>query len=149
MFLHTLPQQIWFAVIALNSGFAFVRGGWSERVVATAFISAWLISRFVYDYNDWIDPQWAVLAVDGGLLVALVVVALVANRTWLLFAAAFQLVAVVVHVAIMADPTVRALPYVRGLVIWSYLTQAALLVGTLSFQKYRRDQGVASNAPRQ
>jgi hypothetical protein len=147
VFLHTLPQQIWFAVIALNSGFAFLRGGWSERVVAAAYISAWLISRLVYDYNDWVDPQWAVLAVDGGLLVALVVVALVANRTWLLFAAAFQLVAVIIHVAIMADPSVRALPYVRGLVIWSYLTQAALLVGTLSHQGYRRAQGAATSAP--
>jgi hypothetical protein len=147
LFLHTLPQQIWFAVICLTSGFAFLRGGWPERVVAAIYLAAWFVSRLVYDYKDWVDPQWSVLAVDGGLLLALVIMSLLANRTWLLFAAAFQLVAVVVHVAIMADPSIRALPYVRGLVIWSYLTQAALLVGVLDHLRHRRAQAVVVSAP--
>lgn len=147
MFLHALPQQIWFAVICLNSGFAFMRGGRPERVVAALYLAAWLISRMVYNYKDWVDPQWSVLAVDGGLMAALILASMLANRTWLLFAAAFQLVAVMVHVAIMADPTVRALPYVRGLVIWSYLTQAALLVGVLNHLRHKRIQDAVATAP--
>lgn len=134
-------------MICLNSGFAFARGGWAERLVAAIYLVAWLVSRVVYNYKDWVDPQWSVLAVDSGLLVALVIMSLLANRTWLIFAAAFQLVAVVVHIAIMADPSIRALPYVRGLVIWSYLTQVALLVGVVDHLRHRRAQAMVAVAP--
>lgn len=147
MFLHTLPQQIWFAVMMLNSAFALWRGGRPERGMALAYLAAWLLSRTFYNYRDWVDPQWGVLVIDGGLLAASVVFVLLFNRTWLLFAAAFQLLAVVIHVAIMADPSVRAHAYVQGLVIWSYLTQITLLVGVLQHIQARRLQMADAIAP--
>jgi hypothetical protein len=129
--------------MSLNCGFALWRGGIPERATAGAFLAAWLISRLVYDYGDWVDPQWGVLAVDAALLGVLVWLALATDRTWLLFAAAFQLIAVIIHIAIMADHRLRALTYVRGLVIWSYLTQAALSVGVIGHLRARGRQTAA------
>ena len=118
--------------MSMNSGFALWRGGSSERIVATAFVTAWFISRLVYNYGDWVDPQWSVLVVDGVLLLILVVLGMYRRPPWLLFAAAFQLIAVAIHGAVMADHRLRALTYVNALAIWSYLTQAALFVGVLA-----------------
>lgn len=115
--------------------------------MSAAYVAAWLVSRAVYNYRDWFDPQWSVLAVDLVLLGVSIALALAYNRTWLLFATAFQLLAVVIHVAIMADASVRALPYVRGLVIWSYLTQLALLVGVLQHLQANRSQPTDAIAP--
>ncbi len=133
--------------MAANSAFALWRGGAPERWMSAAYVAAWLVSRAVYNYRDWLDPQWAVLGVDLVLLAASVVLALAYNRIWLLFATAFQLLAVVIHVAIMADASVRALPYVRGLVIWSYLTQLTLFVGVLQHLQARRLQPTEAMAP--
>lgn len=138
MFLHTLPQQIWFAVMGLVCCFALWRGGRPEKITAICCLAAWLISRLVFDYRDWVDPQWAVLAVDGGFLLVLIWLAMTTDRVWVLFAAAFQLLGVIIHIALMADEAVTALAYVRGLVIWSYLVMAALAVGTWQISRARR-----------
>lgn len=130
MFLHTLPQQIWFAALVVVCGAAIWRGGRPERAIAIIWTLGWLISREVYDYRNWIDPQWSVLVVDAVLLAVFVGFACRTDRNWLLFAAAFQLLNVVTHAAIIADDGVRARAYVYGLIIWSYLVLAALAVGT-------------------
>lgn len=137
MFLHALHQQIWLVVMALTCGFAFWRGGRPEKAAALACLAAWLVSVVVYNYRNWVDPQWAVLGVDLALLAALTALALTADRIWLLFASAFQLLGVVIHIAMMADRDVAGLPYVRGLVIWSYLVILALGVGTWNHWRSR------------
>ena len=45
-------------------------------------------------------------------------------------AAAFQLLAVVTHMAIMADKGVRAWAYITALILWSYLVLISLAAGT-------------------
>ena len=45
-------------------------------------------------------------------------------------AAAFQLLLVVTHAAIIADPGVRARAYITALILWSYLVLITLAVGT-------------------
>lgn len=137
MFLHTLPQQIWFVTMGLVCGYALWRGGPPERLAALASLGAWFLSRMVFNYRDWVDPQWAVLGVDAAFLVVLTALALTTDRTWVLFATAFQLLGVVIHVAITLDHEIEALAYVRGLVIWSYLVIFALGVGT-----WRHSRGV-------
>lgn len=129
MFLRTLPQQIWFVALVAVCGLALWRGGWPERIVALLWAVGWLISRSVYNYDNWVDPQWSVLAVDAALLIAFVALAAITDRSWLLFAAAFQLLNVITHFAIIVDHSVRARAYVYGLIIWSYLVLLALAVG--------------------
>jgi hypothetical protein len=140
VFLSTLPQQIWFAALVAVSGLALWRGGWPERVVAVLWAVGWLISRGVYNYDNWVDPQWSVLAVDAILLAAFFVLAAKTDRNWVLFAAAFQLLNVITHVAMMVDHSVRARAYVYGLVIWSYMVLFSLAAGTWLEWRARRAQ---------
>ena len=61
-----------------------------------------------------------------------------ACRVWPLWAAAFQLLGVITHVAIMADRTISGRAYYVAAVIWSYLVVIALAVGTWSAWRRRR-----------
>ena len=126
--------------MAAVSGFAFWRGGRPERLVAAVNIAAWLASPLVEDHRNWLDPQWGILGVDILFLAVLLWLALRTDRRWLLFAAAFQLLGVVTHGAMMADRTVGGWAYITAGVIWSYLVLTSLAVGTW-FQWRRRQIG--------
>lgn len=140
MFLSTLPQQVWFVALMLVSALALWRGGWPERLVATLWAAGWFISRGVYNYDNWIDPQWSVLMVDLVLLAVFLVLAMKTDRNWLLFAAAFQLLNVITHVAMIIDDSVRARAYVYGLIIWSYMVLFAIAAGAWQAWRVRQTQ---------
>lgn len=133
----TPAQQIWTLSMLLVSGFALWRGGRPERWVAVANVLAWILTPLAYR-NNLIDPQWGVFLVDVAFLVLLAALAMTTDRNWLLFAAAFQLLAVMTHIAIAVDRGVRTLAYFRGLVIWSYLVLGALAAGAWMFRRDRR-----------
>ncbi len=130
MYFQTLPQQIWLVLMLLASGFALWRGGRPERIVAAANLLAWYLSAIAYERRDWLGTEWGVFAVDTAFLAVLLWLALATNRIWLLFAAAFQLLSIVTHFAIGADPGLRAWAYRWALVIWSYCVLGSLVVGT-------------------
>ncbi|WP_374469367.1 hypothetical protein [Phenylobacterium sp.] len=67
---------------------------------------------------------------DVSLLVVVVVVAMRSSRYWPIFAAAFQLLAVITHAAHLLDPGVGDWAYVTAGVIWTYLLLLALALGT-------------------
>jgi hypothetical protein len=142
--MHLAPNnsQIWLAVMIAVSAYAFMRGGRPERMVAIANIVAYLATIAVQNRQDWFHPQWSMLAVDVAFLALLVGMALMVDRYWLLFASAFQLLGVVTHLAIIADPSVRSLAYLRSLGIWGYMVLVALAVG--AYGVARRPGGVAS-----
>jgi len=136
VYFQNLPQQVWLAAMSLACGYAFWRGGRPEKLAALACVTAWAISPLVQDNHNWIDPQWGVGAVDLALLGVFVWLALTTDRVWLLYMSAFQLLQVVIHVAIMVDKGVPAMPYRRGLVIWSYCTLVALAVGVWQVSRH-------------
>lgn len=136
--------MVWTAAILLVSAFALWRGGWVERLVALVNVAAWLATMTVQDRLgwidplNWVDPQWGVLAVDVAFALFLLGLATSKDRTWLLFAAAFQALGVVTHIAMMVDDGFRARTYLTGLIIWSYLVLASLGAGT--WLEWRRRQ---------
>lgn len=115
------------------SVFALWRGGRTERVVAVANIVAWLATILVQNRHNWLDPQWGMFAVDVVFLLVLLWFVVRSSRIWILPAAAFQLLAVVTHAAILADEGVRAWAYMTALILWSYLVLITLAVGTYSY----------------
>ena len=137
MFVNDLPQTAWRTALILVCALALWRGGWPERLAAAAFAVASFVQPVVLNTRAWLDPQWGILWVDGLLFAFLLALTLKADRRWLLFASAFQLLSVIIHIAILADHSVAPLPYRRGLVIWSYLTLVALAVGTWSVRRPR------------
>ncbi len=126
----------WTVAILLVSAYALWRGGVIERLVAVANLLAWFATMLVQnrlgwaDPQTWVDPQWGVLAVDVAFGLLLLGLAMCRDRSWLICAAAFQLLGVVTHVAMILDDGFRARTYLTGLIIWSYLVLGSLGVGT-------------------
>ena len=98
-----------------------------------ANIVAWIATIVVQNRHDWLAPQWGVLAVDVAFLLLLLWFVVRSSRLWILPAAAFQLLAVVTHAAILADDGLRAWAYVTALILWSYLVLITLGVGTYTY----------------
>ncbi len=127
--LSSASEQIWAVAMFAVSAYAWWRGGWVERVVAVTNIMAWIATSAFQDRTNWVDPQWAVFAVDVVFLGVLLVLVVKSTRTWIMPAAAFQLLLVVTHAAIIADPGVRARAYITALILWSYLVLITFAVG--------------------
>ena len=120
------------AVVAGACLAAALRGGRIERVAAPLFAAAYLTSVFAQDLRRFADPRVTVFAVDAAMLVFLCAVALRSDRWWVLFAAGFQGLAVLVHVAILLDERVMGFAYSVGLNLAGYLVFGALAAGALA-----------------
>lgn len=127
--LSSLPEQIWAVAMLAVSTYAWWRGGWVERVVAVTNVMAWLATIALQNRTNWVDPQWSVFAVDVAFLGVLLALVVRSQRTWILPAAAFQLLLVITHAAIIVDEGVRARAYITALILWSYLVLISLAVG--------------------
>ncbi|KQW95413.1 hypothetical protein ASE17_12760 [Phenylobacterium sp. Root77] len=127
--LSSLPEQIWAIAMLAVSTYAWWRGGWVERVVAVTNVIAWLATIALQNRTNWVDPQWSVFAVDVVFLGVLLGLVVRSDRTWILPAAAFQLLLVITHAAIIVDEGVRARAYITALILWSYLVLISLAVG--------------------
>jgi hypothetical protein len=144
--IHTLPQQIWTAAMALVAGLSLWRGGWAERTVALGMVVSSIATALFQNTHDWSAPQWGDLTVDAIYLALLLGVALRSKRLWPLFAAAFQLIAVVVYAARIVDSRVGARsPFTAG-VIWSYLILVSVVVG-LWLHRHSRSTAGRSTSP--
>jgi NADH:ubiquinone oxidoreductase subunit K len=127
--LSSLPEQIWAVAMLAVSSYAWWRGGWVERVVAVANVLAWIATVALQNRTNWVDPQWSVFAVDVMFLGVLLALVVRSDRNWILPAAAFQLLLVITHAAIIVDGGVRARAYITALILWSYLVLITLALG--------------------
>jgi hypothetical protein len=80
--------------------------------------------------QNYSHTETGVLVVDFLLLAGLMVLALKSDRFWPMYAASFQFVGSLVHVASMTEQGSYAWAYAVGLVFWSYPVMIALMVGT-------------------
>src|SRR6188768_4582141 len=86
---------------------AYRRGGPPERLAATIIV-AWMVTDVSYHLLfgpsgfDLVDPVHVIL--DGAELVAIMWLALRANRMWPLWAAAAQLICVSSHLVAFVEP---------------------------------------------
>ena len=110
-------------------GVVLWRGDRAAKLAGLACVAAWFFTPIAHFTHSWVGPQWGILSVDLLLLLSLLWLALRSDRIWLLFAAAFQLLEVVMHLAMAADRSVAPLPYALGLAIWSYLVLLTVGVG--------------------
>ena len=127
-------------VIALTVVFAAVflavaRGGPPERLAA-AIIVSWIVADVSYHLMfgpsgfDEVDPVH--LVIDGGELVAIVWLALRANRMWPLWAAAAQLICVSGHVAVFLSPEGMRRAYWAMTQLPPYMQLFALILGAVA-----------------
>jgi hypothetical protein len=104
------------AVCAIAAG----RGRTEERLAAAGNLGAWVVTRLVFVARSE-HIQWPVLAVDAAFLVLLLWLAMRSGRFWPLFAAAFQLLGVLTHIASALDSTLGGWTYLTAALLWNYL----------------------------
>ncbi len=109
---------------------AFSSGGRPERAGGILLIVAALASPAVQS-SRFGEVEVGIAIVDVLLLLALVAVALTGHRIWPKFAAAFQFVCVLTHVARLIVGPVQGDVYASMLVVWSYPVVLSLLLGAL------------------
>lgn len=124
------------AFLVATAVLAFALGGRDERLTAGAFVIATLLS-WLAD-TQYSSTQINVLLIDFGLLLALLGLALTSDRFWPMYAAAFQLIGTIVHVASMTETGNFAWAYAVGLIFWSYAVMATLVAGTWLEGRMRR-----------
>jgi hypothetical protein len=119
---------------------AFGWGGRDEQLAAIGYLAATLATRMIT--AEYQHIEFGVLAVDFGLLLGLLALALTSDRFWPMYATAFQLIALVVHVASLAEKGSFAWAYAVGLIFWSYAVMVALMAGTWLEGRDRRLAGL-------
>lgn len=137
-----------FAVLVFGAfGLAWWRGGAPERVVATLYAAAWLITLVVdpADGARWWSIEVQFVVIDIVLLIALVLVALRANRYWPMWAASLQIMILLAHVAKGLNPNLFRFVYMVMTTSWPVFQLLLLIVGTLAVWRRRsRGQDVSS-----
>jgi len=124
-----------FAMILAAAFFAVARGGPPERIAA-GIIVCWVMSDVSYHLVfgpsgfERVDPVHLVL--DGGELVAIVWLALRANRMWPLWAAAAQLICVSGHVAVFISPEGMRRAYWAMTQLPPYIQLTAVFLGAVA-----------------
>jgi hypothetical protein len=132
-----LPYWVPALIIGSSCVFALVEGGREERIAALYFGLAALAAPFILD-RSWGGTQWAMFTVDLGYLVLVAFFAMRTDHWWPLFATAFQLLAVLTHLASLIDRHLQPWAYVTAGVIWTYLGLAAIVVGAYNRWRERR-----------
>ena len=124
-------------VLFSGCGVALWKGHFSERMIAVALLTGAFVSPLV-ETAAFAFPEVGVLAVDSALFVLLLGLALVSDRFWPMWAAGFQIVGTLIHVARFVDASIWPKAYITAEAFWAYPVLAALGFGTW-FEARHRD----------
>lgn len=119
-----------FVALALVCILAFVRGGALERQVASVVAFAWILSALV-PVARLSSPSWALIAIDGFLLLYLLYHAIYSKRIWILAAAACALLLVATHAAFVFRVELEQWAYFSAYYLWSWGVLASIAGGAL------------------
>lgn len=138
----TLYAQIGAFIVVAVCTFAFLKGGETERLTAGAYVLGWFASLLVQNDVGLYGVQWGVFVVDAVMLGVLIALVWRSRRGWVVWASAFQLLAVMSHVLAMVDgrPPIRAVLTVMN--VAGYGVLIALAVGTFWSWQERKAAGL-------
>jgi hypothetical protein len=132
---------IFYALLLLACGYAGWRGGAPERLVAVILVAGtaatWGVTmgRGGGRADHFLDLETSVLLVDAAMLVALLAVALLADRFWPLWITALQGFGVVSHIAKAIAPEI--LPNVYQ-IVQAFIAYPGLLLLIAATRWHRR-----------
>jgi hypothetical protein len=130
-------QYFGLAILGLSCFSALKWGGFDERLAGAGLLAAVIITNIVTD-GSYGHTETGVLIVDVSVFFGLLVLALRSDRFWPMWAAAFQLVATMVHVGSMTQTGDFAWAYYIALTFWTFPVLIALLAGTWFEGRFRR-----------
>ena len=134
---HQLNQFVFDAVMIVTCGTALWYGRDSERWTALVLVFA-AIASVIAQTSNFFQPESGILLIDLALLSYLVWLALRSDRFWPLYAAGFQIIGTLIHVARITDESIFQSAYATGQILWSYPVLLTLAVGTW-FEARRRE----------
>jgi hypothetical protein len=139
-----LPVHFYYAILALCCSYAALKGGAPERFGAAIFALASILSSVLVSSPAarFGSLEVGVFAVDTTMLLALLVLALRAERFWPLWAIALHLIETAGHAVKLVDPLVIPKAYAFILALWSYPMLFLLVAGTWNHQKRLAKFGV-------
>ena len=117
------------SAVSISALMALKWGGRDEKLAALGFVIATLASNLA-NTSYYGHTETGILVIDVSLFVGLLIIALRSDRFWPMWAAAFQMVAVTVHVASLTETGGFAWAYAVGLLFWTYPVLIALMAGT-------------------
>lgn len=109
-------------------GLAVARGRDEERLAAAGYLANWALTLVLFRKGTS-DLQDGIMLVDLALLLLYVWLALRSQRHWPMFAAGFQLLAIITHLGRILDPRISGWAYITAEIIWSYLVLFAIAYG--------------------
>jgi len=131
--LYQLPYWVWPTVLLTVCALAVWRGRDDERLAAGGQLANWALSILLVRTTTGgvasSGPQWGVLAADAAFLILLLWIALRSDRYWPLFAAAFHLLVVSVHIGRIVDPRISGWAYITAGLVFAYLVLVTIGYG--------------------
>ncbi|WGM30554.1 hypothetical protein [Brevundimonas sp. NIBR11] len=129
LFLATAAQIGGMILNVVVCGAAILWGARTERLAAISIVIASVLSMLLQNWSDETSPQWNVLIIDAANLAVFLYLLVRKHRVWLLFACAFQLLAVLSHMGMLIDPSIMARAYISTLYVMFYGLMIALAFG--------------------
>ncbi len=126
---------------AVLFGCCFIALRWGaneERYTAIGFIIAVVASNLVSD-GSYTHTESGVLIVDVAAFCGLLILALRSDRFWPMWAAAFQMVGMMVHFASIPQSGNFSWAYYVALIFWTYPVFIALAAGSWLEGRFRRN----------
>ena len=134
---NQLNQYIFVAIMLVTCGAALWFGRDSERWTAIVLISS-AVASLIAQSSKFSQPESGILMIDLALLAYLIWLALRSDRFWPLYAAGFQIIGTLIHVARITDDSIFQSAYATGQILWSYPVLLTLAAGTW-FEARRRE----------
>ncbi len=128
---HVL-QLLYLGTLLATAAYVLPRGGHEERW-SYLWLAACSVGTFMFESPKsirWHHAEFVVMSIDAALLVAMATIMLRSQRLWLIPAVAFQLVAVITHVAMLINPAIVPRVYSWAQGFWAYPIMALIAAGT-------------------
>lgn len=112
--------------------YAFVAGARPERFAMMAQLGAFLVTAFLisFRWSSWLGMPLGVALVDFGLAIALISLALKANRLWPIVLAGMQVATVFGHLAKLLSFPLPTAGYAIFVQFWAWPMLMVTAVGT-------------------
>jgi hypothetical protein len=130
---------VYLLTLLASSLYALLFGGRTGRAAVAIFGVASGLTSFATQINpNWVSTSYGVFMVDAACLLALLLLALVSNRYWPIWAVGFQTISVATHLATIVAPDILPKAYQAIAAFWSLPILAAMVVGTTLDWRYTK-----------
>ena len=138
----TLYTQIGAIFVVAIAAFIFLKGDEPERFAMGAYLLAWLGSMLFHSNTGLYGWQPGVFALDMGMLVMFLALGWKSRKSWPIWAAALQLLAVMGHLLPLIDYRPPAFSFLTVVVLANYGTLIAMAVGAFWSWQERKAAGL-------